>query len=163
MSQTTEAPPQGEPNHAPHEAVDLAQTPAGRTVRRIGHGGVFVPADPDDAAEPHESTATLMPRTEAAVRRDLREQRFDATTSFDYLLSGVAASYPEGHLPVGGGRLDATRDALMRLGAAMIEPAAAPGSARRHGPRRLHVLGPVHRPRHHAQHERARRRLRPGR
>ena len=127
MSQTTEAPPQGEPNHAPHEAVDLAQTPAGRTVRRIGHGGVFVPADPDDAAEPHESTATLMPRTEAAVRRDLREDRFDATTSFDYLLSGLAGSYPEGHLPLGGGRLNETRDALMRLGAAMIEPAAAPG------------------------------------
>ncbi|MEV0949172.1 peroxidase family protein [Promicromonospora sp. NPDC050249] len=127
MAQTTEAPPQGEPNHAPHEAVDLAQTPAGRTVRRIGHGGVFVPADPDDTAEPHESTATLMPRTEAAVRRDLREDRFDATTSFDYLLSGLAGSYPEGHLPVGGGRLNETRDALLRLGAAMIEPAAAPG------------------------------------
>lgn len=129
MVQTTEAPPQGEPNHTPHEAVDLAQTPAGRTVRRIGHGGVFVPADPDDTAEPHESTATLMPRTEAAVRRDLREHRFDATTSFDYLLRDVARRFPAGHLPVGDST-EAVRAALMQLGAGMVEPVDVPPPAR---------------------------------
>ncbi|WP_369371938.1 heme peroxidase family protein [Promicromonospora sp. Populi] len=125
MAQTTQAPQLGDPNQTPNEAVDLAQTPAGRTVRRIGHGGVFVPADPDDTGKPHESTATLMPRTEAAVRRDLREHRFDATTSFDYLLRRLAARYPESHLP-DGEQLDETRDALMRLGAAMIEAPAGP-------------------------------------
>lgn len=128
MVQTTQAPPQGDPNHSPHEAVDLAQTPAGRTVRRIGHGGVFVPADPDAPEDPKDSTATLMPRTEAAVRRDLREHRFDATTSFDYLLRDLAREFPDAHLPVGD-HVAATRDALMRLGAGMIEaPAPAPGA-----------------------------------
>lgn len=126
MVQTTQAPPQGDPNHSPHEAVDLAQTPTGRTVRRIGHGGVFVPADPDAPQDPQDSTATLMPRTEAAVRRDLREQRFDATTSFDYLLRDLARDFPAAHLPVGDD-VARTRDALLRLGAGMIEaPAGAP-------------------------------------
>jgi hypothetical protein len=129
MTQTTQAPPQGDSNRTPHEAVDLAQTPAGRTVRRIGHGGVFVPSDYSDPADPQHSTATLMPRTEAAVRRDLREHRFDATTSFDYLLRGLAARHPESHLPEGE-HLDETRDALMRLGAAMIEPAVPPTPSR---------------------------------
>ncbi|WP_285105018.1 heme peroxidase family protein [Promicromonospora sp. MEB111] len=129
MVQPTQAPPQGDPNHSPHEAVDLAQTPAGRTVRRIGHGGVFVPADPDAPEDPRDSTATLMPRTEAAVRRDLREHRFDATTSFDYLLRDLAREFPDAHLPVGD-RVAGTRDALMRLGAGMIEaPAPAPAPA----------------------------------
>lgn len=125
MAQTTQAPPQGDPDNTPHEAVDLAQTPTGRTVRRIGHGGVFVPSAPADGAAPQDSTATLMPRTEAAVRRDLREHRFDATTSFDYLFHHLARRFPEAHLPVGDA-VDATRDALLRLGAGMIEPAAAP-------------------------------------
>lgn len=53
MVQATEAPPQGEPNHAPHEAVDLAQRTGrdaaaagtetrviGRTVSAVGQGGV---------------------------------------------------------------------------------------------------------------------------
>ncbi|WP_423465180.1 peroxidase family protein [Promicromonospora sp. MS192] len=128
MAQTTQAPPQGDPNHTPHEAVDLAQTPAGRTVRRIGHGGVFVPADADAQAAPQDSTATLMPRTEAAVRRDLREHRFDATTSFDYLLRDLARQFPEAHLPVGD-RVAQTRDALLRLGAGMIEAPAGPPPA----------------------------------
>ncbi|WP_454854468.1 peroxidase family protein [Promicromonospora soli] len=125
MVQTTEAPPQGEPNHTPHEAVDLAQTPAGRTVRRIGHGGVFVPSAATGPADPRHSSATLLPRTEEAVRRDLREDRFDATTSFAYLMRGAAGRFPAAHLPAGS-RLDATRDALMRLGAALIEPPVAP-------------------------------------
>nr|BFF17831.1 hypothetical protein GCM10025730_13520 [Promicromonospora thailandica] len=133
MAQTTQVPSQGDPNRSPHEAVDLAQTPAGRTVRRIGHGGVFVPADSNPGTAPQDSTATLMPRTEAAVRRDLREHRFDATTSFDYLLRDLARRFPQAHLPVGD-QVDATRDALMRLGAGMIEapagppPAPAPGT-----------------------------------
>jgi hypothetical protein len=122
MVQITQAPPQGDANHSPHEAVDLAQTPAGRTVWRIGHGGVFVPSD---AADPQQSTATLLPRTEAAVRRDLREHRFDATTSFAYLFRGPAARYPQAHLPAGE-HLEDTRAALLRLGTAMIEPAAVP-------------------------------------
>jgi hypothetical protein len=125
MVQTTQAPPQGEPNHTPHEAVDLAQTPAGRTVRRIGHGGVFVPSGDAEHDDPRRSASTLLPRTEEAVRRDLREHRFDATTSFDYLLRGLAERHPQFHLPAGE-RLDETREALMRLGAAMIEPAASP-------------------------------------
>ncbi|MFD2796168.1 heme peroxidase family protein [Promicromonospora vindobonensis] len=125
MVQTTQAPPQGDPNRTPHEEVDLAQTPAGRTVWRIGHGGVFVPSIGADPAAPQRSTATLLPRTEAAVRRDLREHRFDATTAFDYLLSGSAGRFPHAHLP-DGYRVDETRDALTRLGAALIEPAAAP-------------------------------------
>lgn len=128
MVQTTQAPLQGDPNHSPHEAVDLAQTPAGRTVRRIGHGGVFVPADPDAPEHPRDSTATLMPRTEAAVRRDLREHRFDATTSFDYLLRDLAREFPDAHLPVGD-QVEAIKDALLRLGAGMIEaPAGAPAT-----------------------------------
>jgi hypothetical protein len=125
MVQITQAPPQGDANHSPHEAVDLAQTPAGRTVWRIGHGGVFVPSDGADAADPQQSTATLLPRTEAAVRRDLREHRFDATTSFAYLFRGPAARYPQAHLPAGE-HLEDTRAALLRLGTAMIEPAAVP-------------------------------------
>ncbi|MFI8527737.1 heme peroxidase family protein [Promicromonospora sukumoe] len=128
MVQTTQAPLQGDPNHSPHEAVDLAQTPAGRTVRRIGHGGVFVPADPDAPQAPQDSTATLMPRTEAAVRRDLREHRFDATTSFDYLMRDLAREFPDAHLPVGD-QVEAIKDALLRLGAGMIEaPAGAPAT-----------------------------------
>ncbi|GAB4084974.1 heme peroxidase family protein [Myceligenerans cantabricum] len=122
MERTIVAPRQGETGHVPHEQVDLAETPGGRTVGRIGHGGMFLPAgSPADQADPATSRATLLPRTEQAVRQDLRTGRFDATTPFDYLLAATARDYPLAHLPA----LDpeATKEALQRLGAGMVESA----------------------------------------
>ncbi|MBE1874115.1 peroxidase family protein [Myceligenerans pegani] len=122
MDRTAPALHPGETSGTPYEPADLAETPAGRTVGRIGHGGVLTPEDrPAGQADPATSRATLLPRTEEAVRRDLRAGRFDATTAFDYLFAGAAEEYPLTHLsPLDP---EATKDALQRLGAGMIESA----------------------------------------
>lgn len=122
MDRIAPAPRPEETNHVPPAQVDLAATPAGRTVGRIGHGGVFTPEGrPADQTDPVTSRATLLPRTEQAVRRDLRTGRFDATTSFDYLFARAARDYPLDHLsPLDP---ETTKEALERLGAGMIESA----------------------------------------
>lgn len=106
----------------PYAQEDLAATPAGRTVGRIGHGGVFTPESrPADEADPATSRATLLPRTEQAVRRDLHAGRFDATTPFDYLFARAAQDYPADHLSPQ--EPEAVKEVLQRLGAGMVESA----------------------------------------
>lgn len=123
------APPVAPPDfvdNAPLDQEDLSRTPVGRTVRNIGHGGTFVPnGDARRPADPATHPATLMPATEAAIRRDLRDHRFDATTSFDYLFRSLRARFPRAHL---GRDTEAVRQALLALGTAMIDPTGPPAA-----------------------------------
>lgn len=113
-------------DNAPLDQEDLSQTPVGRTVRNVGHGGAFVPNGTDRGpVDPATHPATLMPATELAIRRDLRDHRFDATTSFDYLFRSLRARFPRAHL---GQDTEAVRQALLALGTAMIDPAGPPPS-----------------------------------
>jgi len=111
--------------------VDLNETPVGRTVRSIGHGGTFVPDGRDgDGADPRMSMAPLLPRTEMAILYDYVTGRFDATTSFDYLFRTLRARFPESHLgSADAAEIAATVAALKALGTAMIEP-PGPDAAR---------------------------------
>ncbi|GAA4733400.1 heme peroxidase family protein [Isoptericola chiayiensis] len=114
------------PSSAPSEPdvrVDLNQSPVGRTVRQVGHGGSVVPETPGaQDADPRTSDAAFLPRTADAVRSDYRSGRFDATTSFDYLFGRLRARFPASHLPSDDPATVAeVVSALEDLGAAMIE------------------------------------------
>lgn len=104
------------------EQGNLNQTPEGRTVRSVGHGGRVVPrAGRRPDADPPTSTAPLLYKTEQAVLRDFIHRRFDATTSFDYMFRGLRAD-PAAHLPAGTeAEVAATVAALEKLGVAMVE------------------------------------------
>ncbi|MCK0116678.1 heme peroxidase family protein [Isoptericola sp. S6320L] len=115
--------PQTEPS-SPDPRVDLNQTPHGRTVRNVGHGGRVVPDTPgtSEAADPRTSDSPFLPRTAAAVLLDYRHGRFDATTSFDYLFARLRTGFPAAHLPSqDAATVAATVTALKSLGEHMIE------------------------------------------
>ncbi|MEL7976142.1 heme peroxidase family protein [Isoptericola sp. F-RaC21] len=110
-------------------ATDLSATPAGRTVRSVGHGRNVVPVPPQpDGVDPRVSAAPLLPGTARAVYDDVRAGTFDATTRFDYLFPGLRDD-PAAHLPSGEADAPRVLAALNALGEAMVEP-AGPDPAR---------------------------------
>ncbi|MFE5308911.1 heme peroxidase family protein [Isoptericola sp. NPDC056573] len=128
---------------APEPGHDLHSDPVGRTVRSVRHGGQVRPRPrprPRPDPDPGSSPAPLLHETELAVLRDIVEDRFEATTSFDYLFRGLRGHFPAAHLPVtdggdppegpvAGPTVDAVVAALKKLGAGMIEPAGPPNPA----------------------------------
>ncbi|MFE7408147.1 heme peroxidase family protein [Isoptericola sp. NPDC057559] len=129
--------------HTPDPGHDVHSDPVGRTVRSVRHGGQVRPHPrprPQPDPDPGSSPAPLLHETELAVLRDLVEDRFEATTSFDYLFRDLRGRFPDGHLPVTGGgappdgpianpTVTAVVASLKKLGAAMIEPAGPPNPA----------------------------------